>query len=184
MQEDPGAWEENFKTHHDSKPRGPEAVAVDISFPGAHRAYGLPEHADKLPLSSTGPGGLEPYRLYNLDVFEYEVHSTMALYGAVPVLYAHSPKNTVGVYWNNAAETWVDVSNSKDVNVVSSIVNLVSGQGTPPQVDTHFMSESGIVDLFVLLGPTPGDAVRQYAALTGVAPLPPVRSSNVFEVDD
>lgn len=60
-----------------------------MTFPGAHRAYGLPEHADKLTLSSTGPGGIEPYRLYNLDVFEYEIHSTMAIYGSVPVLYAH-----------------------------------------------------------------------------------------------
>lgn len=87
LQEDPGAWEENFKSHHDSKPRGPEAVGIDITFPGAVRAYGLPEHADKLALRTTS--GQEPYRLYNLDVFEYEVDSTMAIYGAVPVLYAH-----------------------------------------------------------------------------------------------
>ena len=88
--EDPGAWEENFKSHHDSKPRGPEAVGVDVTFPGALRIYGLPEHADKLALRTTQSGGLDPYRLYNLDVFEYEVDSTMALYGAIPVVYAHS----------------------------------------------------------------------------------------------
>lgn len=87
--EDPGSWEENFKSHHDSKPRGPEAIGMDISFPGAQRAYGIPEHADSLALRTTGPGGLDPYRLYNLDVFEYEVDSTMAIYGSVPVLYAH-----------------------------------------------------------------------------------------------
>lgn len=58
--------------------------------------------------------------------------------------------------------------------MVSSIVNLVSGQGTPARVDTHFMSESGVIDLFVFMGPTPAEAVRQYAALTGVAPLPQV----------
>lgn len=168
--EDPGAWEENFKSHHDSKPRGPEGVAADITFPGAVRAYGLPEHAEKLPLRTTK--GQEPYRLYNLDVFEYEVDSTMAIYGAVPVLYAHSPEHTVGVFWLNAAETWVDISNSQDANVVSSIVNLVSGQKTETRIDTHFMSESGIIDLFVFMGPSPQEAVRQYAALTGVAPLP------------
>lgn len=33
--------------------------------------------------------GGEPYRLYNLDVFEYELDNPMALYGAVPVMYAH-----------------------------------------------------------------------------------------------
>ena len=31
--EDPGAWEENFKSHHDAKPNGPEAVALDFTFP-------------------------------------------------------------------------------------------------------------------------------------------------------
>ncbi|KAJ8944816.1 hypothetical protein NQ318_013152 [Aromia moschata] len=170
--EDPGAWEENFKAHHDSKPRGPSAVGLDVTFPGALRAYGLPEHADRLALRTTAPGGLDPYRLYNLDVFEYEVDSTMAIYGAVPVVYAHSLKHTVGVFWHNAAETWVDINNSKDGNVMSSLVNLVSGTKTENSVEAHFMSESGIIDLFVLMGPKPKDAVKQYALLTGVAPLP------------
>jgi len=31
----------------------------------------------------------DPYRLYNLDVFEYELDNVMALYGAVPVMLAH-----------------------------------------------------------------------------------------------
>ncbi|XP_022900640.2 neutral alpha-glucosidase AB [Onthophagus taurus] len=170
--QDPGAWEENFKSHQDSKPRGPEAVGVDITFPGALRAYGIPEHADKFALRTTGKGGLEPYRLYNLDVFEYELDSTMAIYGSVPVLYGHGPEHTIGVFWLNSAETWVDINNSKDANVVSSLVNLMSGTKTESRVDVHFMSESGIVDLFILMGPTFGDAIRQYATLTGVAPLP------------
>lgn len=45
--DDPGMWEENFKSHHDSKPKGPSAVGLDVTFPGALRLYGLPEHADK-----------------------------------------------------------------------------------------------------------------------------------------
>ncbi|RZB84916.1 neutral alpha-glucosidase AB, partial [Asbolus verrucosus] len=83
-----------------------------------------------------------------------------------------SPKNTAGAFWHNAAETWVDIGNSKDTNVVSSIVNLVSGHKPENSVDAHFMSESGVFDLFILMGPSPKDAVRQYASLTGVAPLP------------
>lgn len=31
----------------------------------------------------------EPYRLYNLDVFEYDLDSPMSLYGAVPYVIAH-----------------------------------------------------------------------------------------------
>lgn len=48
---------------------------------------GIPEHTDGLALSTTTSG--EPYRLYNLDVFEYELDSRMAIYGSIPVLYAH-----------------------------------------------------------------------------------------------
>lgn len=58
--------------------------------------------------------------------------------------------------------------------MVSSLVNLVSGQASESRVDVHFMSESGVVDLFVLMGPTPKDCAKQYAQLTGVAPLPQV----------
>lgn len=32
---------------------------------------------------------IDPYRLYNLDVFEYELNNGMSLYGSVPVLIAH-----------------------------------------------------------------------------------------------
>lgn len=76
---DPGAWEENFKSHHDSKKHGPEAIALDFSFPQADILFGIPEHADSFALKSTLDG--EPYRLYNLDVFEYELNNGMALYG-------------------------------------------------------------------------------------------------------
>lgn len=68
----------------------------------------------------------------------------------------------------------MDVKNSKDTNVVSSLVNLVSGNKVDDQVDTHFMSEAGVFDLFVFMGPTLRDTVKQYAVITGTAPLPQV----------
>ncbi|XP_017888200.1 neutral alpha-glucosidase AB isoform X2 [Ceratina calcarata] len=166
---DPGAWEENFKTHHDAKPFGPEAIALDFSFPGAEYTYGVPEHADSFALKSTKNN--HPYRLYNLDVFEYETNERMALYGAIPVLYAHGKERTTGIFWHNAAETWVDILSSADNNVVESIVNFVSGS-KKPQVDAHFMSESGVMDVFFMLGPKPLDVFKQYTVLTGTAPLP------------
>nr|ALX00045.1 neutral alpha-glucosidase ab-like protein [Melanoplus sanguinipes] len=122
---DPGAWEENFKSHHDSKPNGPTAVALDFTFAGAHYAYGIPLHADSFALKSTKNG--DPYRLFNLDVFEYELHNPMALYGSIPMLVAHGPSMTSGVFWLNAAETWVDIDGTHDQNVMSSIVNFVLG---------------------------------------------------------
>ncbi|KAL4706124.1 hypothetical protein ACJJTC_012923 [Scirpophaga incertulas] len=166
-----GTWGENFKSHHDSKPRGNEAISLDIGFPDADNVYGIPEHTDKLALTTTTSG--EPYRLFNLDVFEYELDSRMSIYGSVPVLYAHGTKRTVGVFWHNSAETWVDVVNIADGTVVSSLVNLVTG-GNKRRVDTRFMSEAGMVDVFVMMGDTPSDVFRQYTTLTGVAPLPPI----------
>lgn len=62
--------------------------------------------------SSLSLSGGDPYRLYNLDVFQYELHSPMALYGSVPVLISHNAQRTMGVFWLNAAETWVDISSS------------------------------------------------------------------------
>lgn len=54
----------------------------------------------------------DPYRLYNLDVFQYELYNPMALYGSVPVMVAHSAQRTTGIFWLNAAETWVDISSN------------------------------------------------------------------------
>ena len=31
----------------------------------------------------------DPYRLYNLDVFEYELNNPMALYGSIPYMVSH-----------------------------------------------------------------------------------------------
>lgn len=40
LQEEEGTWGENFKSHHDSKKRGNEAVSMDFSFPDADQVYG------------------------------------------------------------------------------------------------------------------------------------------------
>lgn len=45
-----------------------------------------------------------------------------------------------------------------------------------PYFDAHFMSETGLVDLFVFLGPSPPEVQEQYASLTGKTPLPPMFS--------
>lgn len=52
-EEEPGLWEETFKSHVDSKPYGPTSVGVDISFPGSRHVYGIPEHADSFALKQT-----------------------------------------------------------------------------------------------------------------------------------
>jgi hypothetical protein len=59
-----GWWEETFLGHSDSKPKGPEAISLDLAFPGAKHVYGIPERATSLALGPTAGGGVtsEPYR--------------------------------------------------------------------------------------------------------------------------
>ncbi|EFA77026.1 alpha-glucosidase II [Heterostelium album PN500] len=156
-----GMWEERFQSHHDSKPHGPMSIGMDIKFVGSQHVYGIPEHTTSLALRNTRGEGINenPYRLYNLDVFEYELDKTMALYGAVPLMISHDTKKTVALFWLNAAETFIDVSDSKDDKNV-------------PSKDTHWISETGAMDVFFLTGPTPMEIFKQYASLTGTTALP------------
>jgi alpha-glucosidase (family GH31 glycosyl hydrolase) len=38
------------------------------------------------------------------------------------------------------------------------------------------MSESGVIDIYIMMGPTPSDVFKQYGLLTGTAQLPPLFS--------
>jgi len=137
---------------------GPEALSIDLTFPGYQHVYGLPEHASPLSLPDTiGPSAryTDPYRLFNVDIFEYLADSSMSLYGNIPLLHAHSKTSSVGVLNLVGSETWVDVLHEKD------------------GVKTHWMSESGILDLLLLPGPRPENLSEQFAMLTGPTPLPP-----------
>uniref|UniRef100_K7G9U8 Neutral alpha-glucosidase AB n=1 Tax=Pelodiscus sinensis TaxID=13735 RepID=K7G9U8_PELSI len=162
-EEELGSWEETFKTHTDSKPHGPTSVGLDFSLPGFEHVYGIPEHADSLRLRTTEGG--DPYRLYNLDVFQYELYN----------LLAHNTQRTVGIFWLNAAETWVDISsNTAGKTLFGKMLDYMQGGGETPQTDVRWMSESGIIDVFLLLGPAPSDVFRQYTTLTGTQALPPL----------
>ena len=46
-------WDESFGGNTDTKPRGPEAISLDISFPGYAHVFGIPEHATRLSLKTT-----------------------------------------------------------------------------------------------------------------------------------
>lgn len=168
-----GMWEETFKTFADSKPNGPTAISLDFSLPGVEHVYGIPEHADSARLKTTDNG--DPYRLHNMDVYKYELYNPMALYGSVPLIVAHSAQRTSGIFWLNAAETWVDISsNTAGKTVFGKMLDYVQGSSEIPQTDVRWISESGIIDAFILLGPRPQDVFAQYAALTGTQAFPPI----------
>ena len=46
-------WEESFGGNTDSKPKGPESVGLDITFPGYDHVFGIPSHASSLALKET-----------------------------------------------------------------------------------------------------------------------------------
>ncbi|KAK4656989.1 glucosidase II [Podospora pseudocomata] len=163
-------WDESFGSNTDSKPRGPESVGLDITFSGFEHVYGIPSHTGPLSLKTTrgGDGSYsEPYRLYNADVFEYILDSPMTLYGSIPFMQAHRKGSSVGVFWLNAAETWVDITKGKDSKNPMSL-----GIGSKTSTHTHWFSESGLLDVFVFLGPTPKDLTAKYGELTGTTTMP------------
>jgi alpha 1,3-glucosidase len=174
---DDAFWEETFSSWTDSKPKGkikilnavfspftmyivgPESLSLDINFPNHGTVYGIPQHATNVALPTTtgsNPTYTDPYRLYNADVFEYLAWSPVSLYGSVPLMHAHSTDSTVAVFHLIASETWIDVSHSSDEST-----------------ETHWNSESGILDIFLLPGPTPEAVFSQYARLTGKQSIPP-----------
>ncbi|KAI7856514.1 glycosyl hydrolases family 31-domain-containing protein [Circinella umbellata] len=167
-----GSWEESFKTWTDPKPNGPESIAMDITFHDFGHVYGIPEHASSLSLKETRGGDnayTDPYRLYNTDVFEYAVDSPTSLYGAVPFMVAHRVGQSAGVFWMNPSETWVDIVKSKSEEKVLSFGKKSSDKTS---THTHWISEAGVLDVFVFFGPTTKDVIRQYTKLTGTPMLP------------
>ncbi|KAI8912480.1 glycosyl hydrolases family 31-domain-containing protein [Gorgonomyces haynaldii] len=172
-------WEESFNGNTDSKPKGPASIGLDITFPGSSNVYGLPEHATGYSLKSTrGPDAQynAPYRLYNLDVFEHDNDNPMALYGSIPFMMSHKKEATAGVLWLNAAEMWVDVEKTKGSGSKLSLLDYVpfktKSQTSATSVETHWMVESGVVDMYFFLGPSQKDIFNAYTLLTGRPQLP------------
>ncbi|CAE8653435.1 unnamed protein product [Polarella glacialis] len=155
-------WEESFGEHRDSKPRGPSAVGIDASFRSAPVLVGLAEHATRLHLAD--PQFDEPYRLFNLDVFEYEVDVPMALYGNIPMV-------TAVHQWPDGGAT---SSGFLVVNPSEGFVKVDGPGESEKDSQTWWLFESGVLDLFSFAGPTPQAVLRQYHAVTGWPRMPPL----------
>lgn len=164
-------WEERFRSHTDMRPYGSQSISFDVSFYESDFVYGIPERATSFALQPTrGPGieESEPYRLFNLDVFEYLHESPFGLYGSIPFMVSHGKSGrTSGFFWLNSAEMQIDVmGNGWDAE---GSISLPSSQS---RIDTLWMSEAGIVDTFFFVGPGPKDVVKQYTSVTGTQAMP------------
>ncbi|XP_072425435.1 neutral alpha-glucosidase C-like [Chiloscyllium punctatum] len=172
-EEDLGLWKEQFHEFIDIKINGPTSVGLDFSLHGFEYVYGIPEHTENLQLKTTSQE--DPYRLYNLDVFACKLHSRMGVYGSVPLLLAHKQNQTMGIFWLNASETLVDISlNTENKTSLGKTKKLKTDDDVLPRTDVRWMSESGIIDAFILMGPSAFDVFSQYSRLTGLQAFPPL----------
>lgn len=142
----------------DTIPLGPESVALDFKWVDYSHLYGIPEHADSFRLKDTNDGG-DPYRLYNVDVFQYNIGEKSPMYGSIPFIIGVNDNTASGLFWVNAADTWVDIKTKNRKHR-----------------HTHWISENGIIDVVLFLGDNPNDVLNKYTNLTGRPMLPPVSS--------
>ncbi|OHS97526.1 Neutral alpha-glucosidase AB [Tritrichomonas foetus] len=150
----------NWGGHTDQFPNGPTSVALDIDFISPKtRLSALPSHTLPLSLQNTISDDsnpiTDPIRLFTTDINSYEVNSVMAMYGAIPFIFAHSLDGNDGVFWCNPSETWVDISSIK-------------GEGKRARL----MSEGGYIDLFISSG-QPSDITNTFTQITGRPQLLP-----------
>lgn len=92
---------------------------------------------------------------------------------------AHRAGSTVGVFFVVGSEMWIDITKAPTRKEVLADFKKLSKQNrhgdhgpTAMTTTTHWMAESGVLDLFVFLGPSPLEVMGQYTSLTGRAPLP------------
>jgi alpha 1,3-glucosidase len=70
------------------------------------------------------------------------------------------------VFWFNPSETFIDISDGAST----------SGNRASRDVfkESHWVSESGEIDFFLISGPSPKDVFAKFTALTGRQDLPPM----------
>ncbi|KAL0236813.1 hypothetical protein PCE1_000210 [Barthelona sp. PCE] len=127
---------------------GGDSTALNILFDNEQGFYGFPEHADSYKLRKTVND--DPYRLFNLDVFEYDVRSVFPLYGAIPFVMSRENGKIRGFFYNNPSEMFLDVSDK----------------------DIYFYSEAGVVDLFGYIGPSYKKVQEQHHTVVGTPKMP------------
>jgi alpha 1,3-glucosidase len=169
--------DEQFRSHTDSRPYGPQSISLDVSFHGAKRVYGIPEHAISLALKPTRGHKVdsEPYHLFNLDVvFEYLSESPFGLDSSIPFRLSHNKDSTTGFFWLNVVKMQIDVF---VVGWDGDSASHSDSDVDADAIDSMWMAESGIVDGFVFFDPGPKDVIRQYAGLTETLAMPQLFST-------
>ncbi|XBW34661.1 hypothetical protein QEN19_000228 [Hanseniaspora menglaensis] len=135
---------------------GPQSIGLDFTFKNnITQVYGIPEHPGSLKLLNTWDDEfLEPYRLFNIDAFEYSHVNNDPLYGSIPFMIGVSHNCSVGVFSNNPSDTDIDVKYN-DENVL-----------------THWISETNVLDFIIFVEESPERLLKSFTDLTGNVKLP------------
>lgn len=161
------AFSDDFKdSKADRLLLGPESIACDFTFVNYTHVYGIPEHADSFSLKDTSDG--EPYRLYNVDIFEYETQSKLPMYGSIPLMIAVKPDVSSAIFWVNSADTYIDIEKIKG----NSNSSLMLTDDLVDKVKTHWISENGIMDVIFMIKSKPSEISKSYGNITGYTKLP------------
>lgn len=95
----------------------------------------------------------EKYTMWNSDVYAPHNPETNALYQSIPFFMTLNNGRAHGIFFDNTYKSHFDLSEPKDTY--------------------SFMAEGGVLNYYVMAGPTPKDVLEQYTNLTGRMPLPP-----------
>lgn len=100
----------------------------------------------------------------------------MALYGAVPMLWGNQYgedkkklKATSAALWVNPSETFLKLTPPPAEGWFGS-------SSDKPGFQSWWVSESGVIDLYLFPGPTPRHVSFQFHQITGFAPMAPLFS--------
>jgi len=123
-----------------------QGICADFNFQTEY-LYGLAEHAHSLLLEDTQKD--RPYRFFNQDVCAYPVDSKNAVYGTIPIIVSRKAESQtyVSVYWQNAADTYIDIHKAKETS------------------RTYWLSERGNLEFYIFANHS---AASHYKALSNV----------------
>lgn len=159
-----------------------EGTHIELRFSHVVRFFGMAMRGDSVEL----PVG-SPITLKNLDINHYALSPTLGLYGSVPFVHAvdgTAPEaSALGIFWMNGSPTEVTTSNTDKIPSVEDDNNndavddheVESGKRKHegPGSVLSLRSSHGPGRLFFIQGPTVGDVLRRYYAITGAPALPP-----------
>ena len=160
-------WVEQSARVTDRKIFGPSAVGLDVEIIDSDALFGLPERTVpfRLPIAGEESNPFDPedgeFRFFNSDVFNHSSNSRAALYGSIPMITSihNGGQYASGLVWLNPSETFVSLKRREDRKL---------------NVESSWVSETGMIDMLLFTGSRPQDVLRQFHSILGNPAFPPL----------